>query len=376
MESQERKELSEQGLRRLAVRPCLYLQDGFASGEECRVLRGAIERGAHGEGSTKPQLRPDEQEVLDGLSHRIGELVDSPPHAAETPLAARKTPRVAISEAPDLFLGLHVDTFQGSRRRFVTALLYLNGDLAGGETAFPLALPSDAALNGAFAGVRASGLADVDGSSSAGSRNCKGAEHSRALAAARFLLRAGFYHTTAACTPTLGEQGYLDPPADAEAAAGCLLAFASGSLAAPYTGSTRADGGGGIPGDSKSRADGGAVAPAGDSIASVVARAPIPPGVRVEPREGRLLVFFTRTDTGEIDPYSWHGGCAVRGGTSASGLKMTAQAFKQVPPLLGCVADGEPSEEEALAAILSPYIGPRLARLERLAVDETIAVRK
>lgn len=31
-------------------------------------------------------------------------------------------------------------------------------------------------------------------------------------------------------------------------------------------------------------------------------------GLRIQPQAGRLLLFFSRMDNGEIDPRSWHGG--------------------------------------------------------------------
>ena len=31
-------------------------------------------------------------------------------------------------------------------------------------------------------------------------------------------------------------------------------------------------------------------------------------GLSIQPQAGRLLVFFSRMDDGEIDPWSWHGG--------------------------------------------------------------------
>ena len=34
--------------------------------------------------------------------------------------------------------------------------------------------------------------------------------------------------------------------------------------------------------------------------------------LRIQPRAGRLMIFFTRTDDGEVDPRSWHGGERLR----------------------------------------------------------------
>ena len=50
-------------------------------------------------------------------------------------------------------------------------------------------------------------------------------------------------------------------------------------------------------------------------------------GAVVRPQQGRLVVFFTRMDNGEVDGHSWHGGMDV---TDAAG-KWTLQYFKEVP---------------------------------------------
>ena len=50
-------------------------------------------------------------------------------------------------------------------------------------------------------------------------------------------------------------------------------------------------------------------------------------GAVVQPRAGRLLIFFTRLDDGEVDHTSWHGGADV----TDSGGKWTLQYFKEVP---------------------------------------------
>lgn len=39
-------------------------------------------------------------------------------------------------------------------------------------------------------------------------------------------------------------------------------------------------------------------------------------GISIYPEAGKLVVFFTRMDDGTIDPWSWHGGAAVVGGTA------------------------------------------------------------
>lgn len=206
---------------------------------------------------------------MDSIAQRIGALLGTEPHPDETPLAARRTP-ISHAAAPDIFLGLHVDTFQGSARRFATGLIYLNEGIVGGETAFPLAISTEEAeqVDGVASGVMEKVLRET--------RLPQIAEQSEAL------LAAGCFHTTAASTPTLGaDGGYEEPPEELGTAALELLDWAGKGS-----------------------------------------------GLRIQPREGRLILFFTRTEEGKIDPYSWHGGCAVRHGGAS---KLTLQAFKQIP---------------------------------------------
>jgi hypothetical protein len=48
-----------------------------------------------------------------------------------------------------------------------------------------------------------------------------------------------------------------------------------------------------------------------------------------------MLLFFTRGDDGHVDPYSWHGGAAVRSFSDrANEGKWILQLCKEVPPAL------------------------------------------
>jgi len=51
-------------------------------------------------------------------------------------------------------------------------------------------------------------------------------------------------------------------------------------------------------------------------------------GLRVQPEEGTVCVFWTRLDDGEIDRHSWHGGSPV---PKEGDWKWTLQKFKEVP---------------------------------------------
>jgi len=49
-------------------------------------------------------------------------------------------------------------------------------------------------------------------------------------------------------------------------------------------------------------------------------------GLHVKPEKGKLILFYSRDDKGDIDPFGWHGGASVLG----TG-KWTLQKFKEVP---------------------------------------------
>eukprot|EP00439_Symbiodinium_sp_Y106_P056612 s247_g7.t4 len=56
-------------------------------------------------------------------------------------------------------------------------------------------------------------------------------------------------------------------------------------------------------------------------------------GLSVYPECGKLALFFTRGDAGDVDPMSWHGGARV-GAAGEHGGKWMLQLFKTVPPEL------------------------------------------
>ena len=57
-------------------------------------------------------------------------------------------------------------------------------------------------------------------------------------------------------------------------------------------------------------------------------------GIAVSPRRGRLVLFFSRRDDGEVDGMSWHGGADC----TAEQEKWTLQLFKEVPEEVADVA--------------------------------------
>ncbi|KAF4691825.1 hypothetical protein FOZ60_014707 [Perkinsus olseni] len=56
-----------------------------------------------------------------------------------------------------------------------------------------------------------------------------------------------------------------------------------------------------------------------------------PDAFTVQPRQGRLVLFYTRGDRGEIDPLSWHGGATVHCSSGKPTMKWTLQKFKEIP---------------------------------------------
>ncbi|KAF4698463.1 hypothetical protein FOZ62_024844 [Perkinsus olseni] len=56
-----------------------------------------------------------------------------------------------------------------------------------------------------------------------------------------------------------------------------------------------------------------------------------PDAFTVQARKGRLVLFYTRGDRGEIDPLSWHGGATVHCSGGKPAMKWTLQKFKEIP---------------------------------------------
>ena len=70
-------------------------------------------------------------------------------------------------------------------------------------------------------------------------------------------------------------------------------------------------------------------------------------GMAVVPKQGRMVLFFTRGDDGFVDACSWHGGSDVR----------TMQCFKEVPPSLRCDAEIAQFVSERRNALLARFSG-------------------
>lgn len=91
--------------------------------------------------------------------------------------------------------------------------------------------------------------------------------------------------------------------------------------------------------------------------------------LRIQPRAGSLMIFFTRTDDGEIDPRSWHGGERLRDATHPDAVteKHILTLFKEVhykddllPWPYGCAG-------QSFESYIAPQIAQQRRRLQDLA---------
>ena len=237
------------------------------------------------------------QAVLD----LVQDLLHCPPTAQETQPNLHCTDP---SAGTGLTLGLHVDT-NLKPQRFATVLLYLRDAPAGGggETLFPLsgiqskphplaldhllALDADHLINGGCSHTRRA----PEALASSAARMCRAAVN---LAASR-ARTADDLKDSLWCGGGEIKPRWLDSVGETRTATS-----GARSACAP-----------------RGVGEGGGTAFKGGTI--------------VRPRAGRVVVFFTRLDNGDVDRQSWHGGADS---TDPQG-KWTLQFFKEVP--LTCV---------------------------------------
>merc|ERR1712232_553295 len=127
--------MGEMNLRILCDRPLIVDCPDFLTQEECRVVIQAALRSRtdlhQQDVKSKTFLDPhgshlslDEQSVLARILDRVGELLQTPPHAGEAKPRCDFTAPHLSQRHRNLSLGLHLDTNRRPRR-FATAILYL-----------------------------------------------------------------------------------------------------------------------------------------------------------------------------------------------------------------------------------------------------------
>ncbi|CAD7950882.1 unnamed protein product [Amoebophrya sp. A120] len=292
--------------------PAAYLFTDFLSQSECEVLRKLILKSYEGRTfSTKlrtglaPESYPvgsEAREVLERLENGLGELLNCPRHPGEDPLMAMVTPpqqamgssQEQQEEPKSVFhLGIHLDA---NRRpfRYATAIIYLS-DLprnGGGETVF-LPKTEDTALLHRH-GVLHTDLVDEE----------------------RERLLENLPNELRSVDKLFGEIGLrklledvLHMPQLTAAARAVYpeIVAAKGRLLQAAASEKR-------PGDVERDPVSAATGPRTTSL------------LKVRPREGQMLVFFTRTPDLTLCTGSYHGGARV-----SNGFKFTLQKFKELP---------------------------------------------
>lgn len=190
-----------------------------------------------------PILSDSERGLVSAVNAAIDELVGQAVGGDLMPMLVR--PHEAGS--PLLPAGLHVDTNGNCPHRFAAALVYLTTP-DGGQTVFPLAVPSGAAEDGLGAGRR--GVQPV---------RVGPAPAAEAVEAGRQLVESGILHTRHAKMPE--EKALADQVlAEGEAGAGVAVAATAGSLVVFWC--RGVDGGGGV--DPRSWHSGARVEPGGE----------------------------------------------------------------------------------------------------------------
>ena len=321
-----------------ARNPAAFLYQNFLSQVECERLQKIVLRSYEGKTfSTKlrvglaPENFPDRNDpnrlLLEKIEREIGEVTNCPPHAGEDPLMAMLTTPMsgsspacggkASTSSEDFHLGVHLDV---NRRpfRYATAIIYLT-DCVRGETVFvddcretkllhgmgvlhtdllppvggadecmPIRLPlelreGDKAFM--FGDLRRTDLEDE-------ARNeflCKGLKMPPLVADKEFVGERRRQIMEAKRRVLLGGGGGVCGESS--------LSYPSSSSEAPIQ----------IPGSTSTTA--------GCSTS-----------LRVKPRAGQMLIFFTRERDLSLDTGSFHGGVQVR-----KGFKFTLQKFKELP---------------------------------------------
>jgi len=237
-------------LQQVSSEPLAFLIDDFCDASTCAALeQNSQEARLHFATLVAGELFAGQWGKHDGLRYNLSQSSDVNNNSNNINTNSSNGPETELRRSGQCAEGLHVDTNNGTPFRSVTAILYLN-DLpseCGAATVFPLA-------------------------------DAKSTDP-RLLASKRLLMDE-ICHTR-------GSAYYLEAKED-----------------------NNGDGDGDGDGD---HSNGNALltplqeadAALLESVASTAANGQ---GLRIQPQAGRLLLFFSRMDNGEIDPRSWHGG--------------------------------------------------------------------
>ena len=85
--------------------------------------------------------------------------------------------------------------------------------------------------------------------------------------------------------------------------------------------------------------------------------------LRVQPVAGKLCIFFSRTDDGEVDPTAWHGGEELFAKVGEARIKRICTIFKELD------YDGKPRAETYEASYSAPQISRQRQHLLGIARD-------
>jgi hypothetical protein len=96
--------------------------------------------------------------------------------------------------------------------------------------------------------------------------------------------------------------------------------------------------------------------------------------LRIQPRAGRLMIFFSRTDDGEIDSRSWHGGERLRDGAkpSVATEKHIMTLFKEVSYKDHMLPWPHGCGDQSFESYLAPQIAQQRRHLEALAETQLL----
>jgi hypothetical protein len=89
--------------------------------------------------------------------------------------------------------------------------------------------------------------------------------------------------------------------------------------------------------------------------------------LRIQPKAGRLCIFFTRLDDGSIDPYSWHGGERLRQSQSSSDTSKPEAAVKRILTLFKEVYYGASTAPQSTETTFEAFLAPQV-RAQRVAL--------